>query len=92
MSTASLWEITIKIKLDKLKLGIELKEFGIILMENDIRILPITLEHLIEFLNLEDLHNDPFDKLIIAQAKSEQMGLISRDSNFKHYSGIDLIW
>jgi len=79
ISVGSLWEITIKIKLGRLDLGVELKEFAELLSDNDIKVIQISVEHLLALLDLEDLHGDPFDKLILSQAKSENMGLISKD-------------
>jgi len=71
VSVASLWECVIKIGLKKLKLDIEalmasLEDLGF-------NLLPIKPSHLNELLKLPALHKDPFDRLLIAQAKSEPL-------------------
>jgi len=92
ISIASLWEIAIKIKIGKLKLTFELNELATYLFKNNIEILPIGFEHILETLNLEDHHRDPFDRIILAQAKCERLALISKDENFAKYDHIKLIW
>lgn len=54
-------------------------------------ILPITFEHTANLTKLDFHHKDPFDRLIIAQALTDQLSIISRDSNFTKYS-VKLIW
>jgi PIN domain nuclease of toxin-antitoxin system len=92
LSTASLWEIAIKVSLGKLEL---LQPFNTLipqqLDENDIAILPITLEHLSGLIDLSFHHRDPFDRLIIAQALTEEIPVISSDSAFSEYP-VEIIW
>lgn len=85
LSIVSLWEIGIKVKLGKLEI---LRPFDKIiddLTKNGIHILPITFNHLVENMNLELHHRDPFDRLIISQSKVENMPLISKDEIFDKY-------
>lgn len=89
---ASLWEMAIKIKIGKLNLGFDFQELTIYLIRNNIEILPIAFEHILETMNLEDHHRDPFDRIIIAQAKFESLTIISKDENFPRYDHIKLIW
>jgi PIN domain nuclease of toxin-antitoxin system len=91
LSVASLWEITIKIQIKKLELGISLEELFEFVDRNQIEIIPINFIHLLQLSKLPTVHNDPFDRLIIAQAISENLKLITKDSIFKKYS-INLIW
>ena len=51
----------------------------------DISILPIKSKHLDLLHTLEKIHNDPFDRLIICQAKSENLCIITRDSVIPSY-------
>lgn len=92
ISIASLWEITIKTSIGKLTL---LKSFAEIipqqLAENDITVLPINLDDLTVVVNLPLHHRDPFDRLLIAQAISRNIPLISDDSNFGAYP-VTVIW
>ena len=84
--------MAIKIKLGKLDLAFDFKELTTYLFKNNIEILPIAFEHILETMDLEDHHRDPFDKIIIAQAKFERLTIISKDENFPKYAHIKLIW
>ncbi|SEG37350.1 type II toxin-antitoxin system VapC family toxin [Algoriphagus boritolerans] len=91
LSAASLWEITIKLQIKKLELGISLEELFEFVDRNQIEVIPINYLHLLQLSRLPAHHNDPFDRLIIAQAISENLKLISRDKIFKNYS-VNLVW
>ena len=85
ISIASLWEIAIKIKLDKLSLISDFDKISGFLSENQIEILPITFEHILTLNNLEFHHRDPFDRIIIGQAISEDLTILTKDRNFTLY-------
>ena len=91
LSAASLWEITIKLQNNKLDLGLSLKELFDFADRNQIEIIPINYEHLLQLSKLPVHHNDPFDRLIIAQAISEELTIITRDKLFKNYK-VKQIW
>ena len=59
---------------------------------NGFEILPITFEHTIELISLDLHHRDPFDRIIIAQALSENLIVISKDGNFNKYNKLQLLW
>ena len=59
--------------------------------ENGFEILPITFSHALEVSKLEFIHRDPFDRLLIAQAKSDDLILITKDENIKKYQ-VKSIW
>jgi PIN domain nuclease of toxin-antitoxin system len=86
VSMASLWEITIKVSLGKLELLDDLTTLEYILRQQGFACLPIRTPHLLHLLNLPFHHRDPFDRLIIAQAQSEQLTLVSDDGMFAAYS------
>ncbi len=92
LSLASVWEMQIKIQLGKLTLPAPL---SILLQRqqqtNAIQILPITLPHVLELASLPDLHRDPFDRLLIAQARVEKASLISDDATIKKYP-VTVVW
>jgi PIN domain nuclease of toxin-antitoxin system len=92
LSAVSLWEIAIKVSIGKLEL---LQPYDQLipeqLEENDINILPIELIHLTTVVGLPFYHRDPFDRLIIAQAITEDLPVVSPDSLFSQYA-IKLIW
>jgi PIN domain nuclease of toxin-antitoxin system len=92
VSIASLWEISIKVGKGKLELSHSFDElFPSQLVLNEIEILPIKLKHLSALLQLPLYHNDPFDRIIIAQAIAEKLPVITKDSLFQKYP-IELIW
>lgn len=92
VSPASLWEISIKDSLGKLTLPKPFDQlFPACLDASSILILPILVHHLQVHRQLPFYHHDPFDRLIIAQAISDDLALISCDSQFSAY-GVKLIW
>ncbi len=91
VSIASIWEIAIKISLDKFRFPKGFKHFLYMIEENGLEILPITFGHAMVLSTLEFLHRDPFDRLLIAQCKADNLVLATRDDNIKRYS-IKTIW
>jgi PIN domain nuclease of toxin-antitoxin system len=91
ISIASLWEASIKININKLSLKILPSLLEEYLTENDINILPISLNHLGVLETLPLHHRDPFDRLIISQAIANGLTVITKDDSFKQY-GINIIW
>ena len=92
LSVASVWEIQIKRQLGKLNLRIPLPEILSGQQEtNGLLILPITLAHVLELDSLAAHHKDPFDRLLIAQARAEDAILVSGDSVFSSYD-VRLLW
>ena len=92
LSLVSVWEIQIKYQLGKLQLRLSLAE----LIEeqqraNQLEILPITLIHILGLTDLPTHHRDPFDRLLIAQAVSERLTLISHDPHIAQYH-VHVIW
>lgn len=86
ISIASFWEITIKIQIGKLKIDISLEELFKYADRNQIEIVQITSEHLLVLAALPQHHSDPFDRLIVSQAISENLTLYSRDKGIKKYA------
>lgn len=92
LSIASLWEMAIKISLNKLKIAGPFETFIAQQLElNGIEILPIQLRHVTVVASLPFHHRDPFDRLLGAQAQVEQMPLLSGDSIFDAYA-ITRLW
>ena len=91
VSLASIWEMAIKLKIKKLLLEIPLIDFVNEIITNNFLILPIEIEHIVYLNNLELYHNDPFDRLIIAQSKCEDLRIISKDIKFDNYD-IERVW
>lgn len=82
VSIASLWEIAIKVAIGKLNSGLDWESY---LPRMGASLLPIEISHAREVSRLPLLHRDPFDRMLIAQAKTENMILVSRDSIFTDY-------
>lgn len=92
LSVACVWEIQIKRQLGKLKLQIPLPKVIKGQQEtNGLLILPIALAHVLELDSLPPHHKDPFDRLLIAQARAENAILVSGDSIFASYD-VKLLW
>lgn len=91
VSIASLWEITIKIGLGKLSIGAPITELFSFMERNQFWVLPIELHHLLQLQQLPNHHKDPFDRLIIAQAKAENLPIATKDQFFSYY-GLTILW
>ena len=92
VSVASLWEIAIKVSLHKLTLPGEFETlFPSSIDESGLTLLPIAVAHLAAVRRLEHHHRDPFDRLLIAQARTEGMTVVSCDPHFPAY-GVPLLW
>ena len=92
ISGGSLWEIAIKVNIGKLRLLRSYEEFfPAELQKNAIEVLPIRHEDLAVLVNLPLHHRDPFDRLIIAQAISENIAIATKDGAFRDYE-VQIIW
>jgi len=91
LSHASVWEMAIKASLGKLKLPSTVERFVVEHCEaNSFHLLPITLAHVASVEGLPFHHRDPFDRLLVAQARHGAMALVSRDASLKAY-GVPVI-
>ena len=90
-SIASLWEIAIKHSIGKLDLEFSITQIEELCKQKDISILPIASKHLDELKKLPNHHNDPFDRLIICQARTENLTIITRDTIIPKYS-VKTLW
>jgi len=86
ISQATLWEMTIKISIGKLSLSISLSELERFLIEHQFQILETKFSHYEVLQQLPFHHQDPFDRLIIAQAKAEKYMIVTHDDKFKMYN------
>ena len=91
ISMASVWEVAVKLGTKKLQLEGGLPEFFRMIDENGLYILYPERVYLEKIPDLPDYHRDPFDRLIIATAISENMGIITIDGNFQKYN-VTCIW
>lgn len=86
VSVASAWELTIKIRAGKLALDRPLPELWPAAMAaSEFQTLDIQLEHVLTVGELPLHHRDPFDRLLIAQARTARLDLVSADAVFDAY-------
>jgi PIN domain nuclease of toxin-antitoxin system len=84
VSSASIWEIAIKVRLGKLRADINrLLE---LMSANDFQELPVLNRHASLVATMPLHHTDPFDRLLIAQAMSEPLHLLTADTQLEPYS------
>jgi len=92
LSLASVWEMSIKASLGKLQLARPLRE---LISEQTVRLgvllLPIELAHATAVQHLPFHHRDPFDRLLVAQARCEQLTLVSADQVLDRYD-VARVW
>ena len=86
-SPASLWEIAIKRTLGRDDFRVEPRVLRRGLLDNGYAELPITSEHTVNIDALPALHKDPFDRLLLAQAFSEGITLLTGDAQLARYPG-----
>lgn len=91
VSIASIWEIAIKISIKKLNLLFSFDELIYELDKNGFQLLQINITDTKLITTLPHHHNDPFDRMIIAQAQNRHLQIISKDVNFKNYH-VKIIW
>lgn len=92
ISIASLWELTIKVGSGKLKLSITTQQLQQrISASRNFKVLDIKLEHLLSLQSLPHHHGDPFDRMIISQAITEGLTIISADRQFGTYP-VNVSW
>jgi PIN domain nuclease of toxin-antitoxin system len=91
-SSATAWEISIKARLGKLHLpGHPAKCIPAFIAKQGLRPLPVTHLHAVAVYDLPLHHQDPFDRLIIAQAMAEEMTVLTEDRSFGMYR-VDVKW
>jgi len=82
VSPATVWEVTIKQALGKIKHPADLPER---IRDSDFRELPIRFEHTIAAGRLPLIHRDPFDRMLVAQARCDDLTLVTRDPHIQKY-------
>jgi PIN domain nuclease of toxin-antitoxin system len=78
-SSASLWEIQIKLGLGRADFQVDPRALRRGLFANGYREIPVTGEHALELAHLPALHRDPFDRILICQARVEGCALLTLD-------------
>lgn len=92
VSSASGFEIATKHRLGKLGIpGLEPALLPNLLQEGRFAVLPITLEHALAAGALPGPHRDPFDRMLIAQSRVEQIPIVTQDPAFATYE-VQILW
>jgi PIN domain nuclease of toxin-antitoxin system len=86
VSSASIWEAAIKQALGKL--DVDISALVLAITASGFIELPITARHAAAVSRLPDVHRDPFDRILIAQALSEPLRFLTADSALKGYSDL----
>lgn len=86
-SAASLWEVTIKNGLGRDDFRVEPRVLRRGLLDNGYIELQVTSEHAVQATGLPEIHRDPFDRLLVAQAQVEGITLLTADKTVALYPG-----
>ena len=84
-SSASLWEISIKNGLERPDFNVDPRRLWRMLLVNGYRELPVTSEHAVAVNDLPPLHKDPFDRILVAQARVKGLTLLTADKAVAKY-------
>ena len=90
VSAISLWEAAIKVKTGKLDADID--QLRTAIANNHFIDLPMTMDHALSYSKLPLLHKDPFDRMLVAQAITEPLRLLTADRRLAEYTSlVDLV-
>jgi PIN domain nuclease of toxin-antitoxin system len=91
-SVVSAWEIVVKHALGRLGLDGTISELIPDQIErNAFQVLPLHLRHALRLSSLPDLHRDPFDRMLVAQAQEERIPILSGDRELSRYPA-QVVW
>lgn len=90
-SPINLWEIAIKNRQSRQDFQVNTQRLYRLLLANDFTELPLNSRHVEQVEHLPLHHKDPFDRMLIAQAISENLCLISQDSVMPNYKDLKLL-
>jgi PIN domain nuclease of toxin-antitoxin system len=86
VSAASIWEIAIKSSLGRLRLRGAFEDWtGDALRARGFATLSVTVDHAVAVAGLPPHHQDPFDRLLIAQGRTENLTILTADAAFDDY-------
>lgn len=86
-----MWEIAIKQSIGKLEINESIESIAQICEKEGFYILSIKPSHLDYLKKLPQIHSDPFDRLIISQAATEELAIVTKDAKLPAY-GIRTLW
>jgi PIN domain nuclease of toxin-antitoxin system len=91
ISIISLWEFSIKHSMGKLPFDGGLPHLCELIWQYDFIIIPATQSHLVAVIDLPFIHRDPFDRLLVATAKTDGLIILTADDNIQRYD-VSHIW
>ena len=91
VSAAAAWELAIKVNLGKLAARNLVEDLPQLLFEEGFRRLAISMDHALRAGMLPRHHNDPFDRMLVAQSQALNCPIVSSDTVFDSY-GVRRIW
>lgn len=92
LSLVSVWEMQIKTALGKMRPPVDPVSLAEAYLKNaTLRALPIELAHIRELGGLSAKHGDPFDRLLVAQARQERLTLVTADRVMREYP-VEVLW
>jgi PIN domain nuclease of toxin-antitoxin system len=92
LSTVVSWEIVIKVARGRLTLARSVSEtLNLAVAKFNMHALPIAHAHSLALAELPPIHNDPFDRMLVAQARSENQVLVTADETLKLYP-LEILW
>jgi PIN domain nuclease of toxin-antitoxin system len=92
LSVASVWEMQIKHELGKLDLDLPLQQMvNEQRTGNDIGLFDVRVEHVYGLYELPHIHKDPFDRMLVAQARQDELRLVTKDPRIQEYP-VDWVW
>jgi PIN domain nuclease of toxin-antitoxin system len=92
LSLASVWELAIKSGLGRLRLPLPVHEYvPARIRAQSLTLLEIRMDHVLRVASLPPIHNDPFDRLLIAQAMVEGVPILTADPQIARYD-VETIW
>ncbi len=86
-SVASIWEIAIKRSKVRADFDVDPRQLRRGLLDNGWRELVVTSEHAVTVAELPPIHSDPFDRMLLAQARVEGFTLLTSDAKLARYPG-----
>ena len=93
ISVVTVWEISLLYKKSRWHLALPPAEFvERAILHHGVHELPLTRQVSMASVSLPDIHNDPFDRILVAEALQHRCRLVSKDSKIPLYPGVVTIW
>ncbi len=93
LSAASAWEVRIKEGIHRLTLSVPWETIvQREVLTNGLQLLPITFRHTDRLRDLPLIHRDPFDRILMAQSRAEDLTLVSDDDRIAEYPDVSVLW